>query len=67
MNAKGDLYGTLQAAAAKGRMEVVQLLLDGGAAVNTGAAIIPPPLQAASFGGHEKIVRLLLQRGADGA
>jgi ankyrin repeat protein len=44
---------------------VVQVLLDHGADVNGQGGEYGNPLQAASWGGHEKAVQVLLDRGAD--
>ncbi|KAK7422687.1 hypothetical protein QQX98_001475 [Neonectria punicea] len=62
-NATGVEYGNaLTAAAYDGRLDILELLLDAGAEVNSpdGWAI-----QAAAEEGHEEIVRELLKRGAD--
>ncbi|KAJ7159603.1 ankyrin repeat-containing domain protein [Mycena filopes] len=61
-----DDYGSpLHAACLRGSAEVVQLLLDHGARVNTWVGDWGSPLAAACFGGDEGVVRLLLARGAD--
>ncbi|WDK20687.1 hypothetical protein CGRA01v4_11974 [Colletotrichum graminicola] len=62
-NATGDYYGTaLTAAANDGRLDIVKLLLDSGAAVDApnGWAI-----QAAASEGHCNVVEELLNRGAN--
>ncbi len=48
-----------------GYVQVVQLLLDWGADVNTQGGRYGNALYAASVGGHEKIVQILIERGAD--
>ncbi|KAI0908433.1 ankyrin [Ustulina deusta] len=57
----------LQAAASQGMMEVVELLLRNGAAVNAVSREFPDgtALQAAVVAGHTEIARLLLDHGAD--
>ena len=54
----------LEAAAAKGQFEVVQMLLDKGASINIDDRD-RNALYEASFEGHYRIVHLLLDRGAD--
>lgn len=51
-------------AASQGFQEIVQLLIDRGAAVNAAAADKTLPLHAAAFRGHQAVVQLLLDRGA---
>ncbi|KAJ7336936.1 ankyrin repeat-containing domain protein [Mycena albidolilacea] len=48
-----------------GHFEMVQLLLENGADVNTPTGGYGPPLTAASDAGHVTVVRLLLENGAD--
>ena len=56
----------LHLAAAKGRLEVVQILLGHSMDVNVTAALDNhTPLHEASQGGHLDVVRLLIQNGAD--
>jgi len=52
----------LQAAALGNHTEIVQLLLDEGAPVNTDHGYFGDPLQAAAFGGGIETVRLLLEK-----
>jgi hypothetical protein len=54
----------LQAAAFGNHTEIVQLLLDEGAQVNTDCGYFGDPLQAAAFSGGLETVELLLQNGA---
>jgi ankyrin repeat protein len=64
VNAKFDWRGTpLHAASYKGYMDVVRVLLDHGANVNTTDKRIP--LHSAYLGGHLEIMQLLLEHGAD--
>jgi ankyrin repeat protein len=44
---------------------VVQVLLDAGAEVNVQGGEYGNALQAASWGGHEKVVQILVGAGAD--
>lgn len=55
----------LWCAAAAGHMEVVQLLVQHGASVNSTTRTNSTPLRAACFDGHYEIVRYLVQHGAD--
>ncbi len=65
INAPGKNGETLlQAAAGKGQLEVVQFLLDHGAAVNGIAQPGLTPLHFAAGNGHLAVVDLLLRRGA---
>lgn len=59
-----NLGNALQAAALGGHTEIVQLLLDEGAQVNTDCGNFGDPLQAAAFGGSLETVELLLKHGA---
>ena len=54
----------LLVASANGRQDVVKLLLEKGADVNTGDQYGITPLMAAAFKGHSTVVRLLLDKGA---
>lgn len=63
INAPGEGGATpLQAAAALGRLKVVNFLLDHGAAINAGSF---PALNRAADSGNRAMVELLLRRGAD--
>ena len=63
IDGKGGLYGTaLQAAVYRGYRKVVEILLDASADVHRGG-FSRDAFYAASEGGHEEIVRLLLERG----
>ena len=65
VNAKSGSHGTpLGAASYKGHIDVVRVLLDHGAKVNT-IDKMKTPLNSACFGGHLDIMRLLLEHGAD--
>jgi ankyrin repeat protein len=61
----GEYGNALQAAAERGNIEGVQILLDVGADVNAYGGKWGSALQAASWMGHKEIVLLLLQAGAD--
>ncbi|KAJ7132644.1 ankyrin repeat-containing domain protein [Mycena filopes] len=63
--AENDYGSPLHAACLRGSAEVVQLLLDHGAQVNTWVGEWGSPLAAACFGGDEGVVQLLLAHGAD--
>ncbi|KAK2930486.1 Ankyrin repeat [Fusarium oxysporum f. sp. vasinfectum] len=66
VNAQGGWFGNaLQAASLKGKLEVVQILLDKGADVNAQGGEYDNALQAASYNGNPEIVQLLLDKGAD--
>jgi ankyrin repeat protein len=65
VNAKSGSYRTpLRAASYKGHIDVVRVLLDHGANVNT-TDKKDTPLISAYRGGHLEIMRLLLEHGAD--
>lgn len=55
----------LWAAVALKRRELVRLLLDRGAAVNTGDSVFGTPFGVAVTGGDAAIARMLLEAGAD--
>jgi ankyrin repeat protein len=58
-------YGTaLQAAAAQGHQEIVEMLLDHGAEVNSTGQMWGSPLRAAAWNGLHDIVEVLLRHGA---
>ena len=44
---------------------MVKLLLDKGADVNAVGGEYGNALQAASYGGHDKVMQMLLEKGAD--
>jgi ankyrin repeat protein len=58
------LGGPLQVTAYAGHTDIVRLLLNNSATVNTKCGHFGDALQAAAFGGHEEIVKLLFQHGA---
>ena len=61
-NSKGGSYGTaLQAAAYRGHSKIAELLLDAGADVYL-PGISKDAFHAAAEGGHENVIRLLLNR-----
>jgi hypothetical protein len=65
VNAESGYHGTpLRAASYKGHIDVVRILLDHGANVNT-IDKKKTPLNSAFSGGHLEILRLLLEHGAD--
>ncbi|KAJ9137719.1 hypothetical protein NKR23_g8942 [Pleurostoma richardsiae] len=66
VNAQGGAFSTaLQAAAALGYKEVVEILLGKGADVNAQGGHYGTALQAASAQGHKEVVEILLGKGAD--
>lgn len=62
-NASGN--SPLYAAAHKGDKEIVRIILDHGADVNTGNDFGETPLHAAAEWGYPEVVNLLIARGAD--
>jgi ankyrin repeat protein len=64
-NSREDSFGNtaLSLAAGEGHLETVRLLLNHGAAPQTGAGS-PSPLAQAVRGGHHEVARLLLDEGA---
>ncbi|KAF2184339.1 ankyrin, partial [Zopfia rhizophila CBS 207.26] len=67
VNKRGGNYGTaLQVAAFDGGADIVKILLDHGAEVNTEPiGTYRNPLQAACVTEVENVIRLLLEHGAD--
>jgi ankyrin repeat protein len=64
VNAKDSWgYAPLPFAAENGQLEMVQLLLDQGAEVNAQGGEHGNALYAASAGGHEQVVKVLLDAG----
>lgn len=66
VNAKLPILGThpLIAAAARGHLDTVRLLLERGADVNAADLTGWTPLHAAAYSGNPEIIKLLLERGA---
>ena len=65
MNAHSGRYGsTLQAAASEGHSEIVELLLDRDADINTEGGFYGDALIAALCEGHADVAKLLLANGA---
>ncbi|KAJ7112597.1 hypothetical protein C8R44DRAFT_882361 [Mycena epipterygia] len=60
-----DIVVALRVASRLGHINIVRLLLEKGADVNTADAEHGSALQAACSGGHTETVRLLLEKGAD--
>jgi ankyrin repeat protein len=61
----GESQTLLQAAAGKGQLSIVKLLLDNGAAVNGVRQLATTPLHYAAFNGHKAVVDFLLSKGAN--
>jgi hypothetical protein len=59
----GDTY--LHVAARKGYLEIVELLLEKGAAINAQNRFGATPLMAAAANERKEVVKLLMERGAD--
>jgi ankyrin repeat protein len=57
-------FSPLSAAAERGRLSVVRLLLERGAKVDTCGRDGYTPLTLAAIGGHRKVMRLLFRHGA---
>ena len=55
----------MQAAIDEGHQQIVKMLLDAEAEVNTQGGFYRNALQAASSGGNQQIVKMLLDAGAD--
>ena len=60
-NTTGSYGNALCAASSNGQEQVVRLLLENGASVNSQGGNHGSALQAASLEGYEQIVRLLLE------
>ncbi|KAJ7435622.1 ankyrin repeat domain-containing protein [Mycena latifolia] len=60
-----DMDAALCAASSNGHINLVQLLIDAGAKINSEGDHYGHPLAAASKNGHELVVQLLIQNGAD--
>lgn len=60
-------YTPLSLAASGGYVDIITLLLDAGAEINsrTGSKLGISPLMLAAMNGHEPATSLLLQRGSD--
>jgi ankyrin repeat protein len=66
INARGGYYDTpLQAASAKGHLDVVKLLLNSNADPNLSDEEGRAPLHVASESGHLEVVKILVECGAD--
>lgn len=69
VNAQCGRHGSaLQAASARGHLEVIEMLIEAGVDINAKFntyGIYGSVLQAASAGGHLEVMRLLLKNGAD--
>ncbi|KAJ6563631.1 hypothetical protein DFH09DRAFT_478332 [Mycena vulgaris] len=57
--------GLLQEASLQGLADVVRILVENGASVDTNEGEYDSPLQAASVSGHDEIIGLLLTHGAN--
>ncbi|KAJ6563626.1 ankyrin repeat-containing domain protein, partial [Mycena vulgaris] len=57
--------GLLQEASLQGLVDVVRILVENGASVDTNEGEYDSPLQAASVSGHDEIIGLLLTHGAN--
>lgn len=60
-----DLSSALAAASCGGASELIPLLLENGADINTGFRLYGTALQMATYWGHGNVTRLLLDKGAD--
>lgn len=60
-----DVFGPLHLAAEKGRREMVELLIDAGADVNSRGPLGLTALHRAAQQDHVEVVKLLLERGAE--
>jgi ankyrin repeat protein len=63
----GSAAGTLQQASDLGDIEILKMLIDSGTEVKKPSVefIAGTPLQLAAEGGHERIVKILLEAVAD--
>ena len=62
---RGEFFEALHQAAAEGRPDAVELLLDLGVAIDRPGQMGGTPLHHAAWWGHGDVVALLLERGAD--
>ena len=65
VNLETGFVGGLGVAAIHGRLDVVKLLIQNGANVNTAQKGKATPLQLAVISGHIEIAKVLIQNGAD--
>ncbi|KAJ3767408.1 ankyrin repeat-containing domain protein [Lentinula raphanica] len=66
INTQGGFYDSvIQAAAAKGYQEIVELILQHGADINLQGGYYGTAVAAAALMGHQNIVEYLVQHGAD--